>query len=260
MSIELFGPRDYPALRRAGRVAAATLEHVGERLRAGVSTAEVDAWVREDTARRGGKPSQLGYRPAPDMPPFPGAVCVSIDDVVCHGVPSADRRIHSGAIVNVDVTTEIGGFHGDTSRTFVVGEATPEARHVVSVAERCLAAGIAVVRPGVRLGEIGAAIQALAMREGCSVVREYCGHGIGRVMHCEPQIPHVGRRGTGLRLRPGMAFTIEPMINLGGPEVEHAGDGWTVVTRDGSLSAQFEHTLLVTAEGVEVLTQFSPGD
>jgi methionyl aminopeptidase len=258
MSIELFGPRDYPALRRAGRVAAATLEYVGQRLRAGISTADVDAWVREDTARRGGRPSQLGYRPAPDQPAFPGAVCVSIDDVVCHGVPSPDRRINEGSIVNVDVTTQIGGFHGDTSRTFVIGEATPEARHVVSVAQRCLMAGIAVVRPGARLGEIGAAIEGLARREGCSVVREYGGHGIGRVMHCEPHIPHVGRPGTGLRLRAGMAFTIEPMVNLGRAEVEHAADGWTVVTRDGSLSAQFEHTLLVTSDGVEVLTRLSP--
>jgi methionyl aminopeptidase len=258
MSIELFGARDYPALRRAGRVAAATLRHVGERLRPGVSTADVDAWVREDTARRGATPSQLGYRASPEGPAFPAAVCVSMDDVVCHGVPSPERVLYPGAIVNVDVTSKIGGFHGDTSRTFVVGEASREAMHVVSVAERCLAAGIAVVRPGVRLGDIGAVIQELAEREGCSVVRDYGGHGIGRTMHGEPHIPHVGRRGTGLRLEAGMVFTIEPMINLGAPEVVAAGDGWTVLTRDGSLSAQFEHTLLVTPGGVEVLTCAEP--
>jgi methionyl aminopeptidase len=258
MSIELFGPRDYPALRRAGRVAAATLQYVGERLRAGISTADVDAWVREDTARRGGIPSQLGYRPAPDVPAFPAAVCVSVDDVVCHGLPSAERVLCSGAIVNVDVTTRIGGFHGDTSRTFVIGEGSREALHVVSVAQRCLLAGIAAVRPGGRLGDIGAAIVELAEREGCSVVREYGGHGIGRTMHAEPHVPHVGRRGTGPRVKPGMVFTIEPMINFGAPDVVHAADGWTVRTRDGSLSAQFEHTLLVTADGVEVLTAVAP--
>jgi len=160
-----------------------------------------------------------------------------------------------GGIVNVDVTTELGGFHGDTSQTFVIGNASAQARHVVDVARRCLDAGIAQVRPGARLGDIGAAIEGLARREGCSVVRDFGGHGIGRSMHSEPHVPHYGRQGTGLRLRAGMVFTIEPMINLGGPEVEMLDDGWTVVTRDRSLSAQFEHTLLVTAEGAEVLTR-----
>lgn len=254
MSIELFGVRDHSALRRAGQTAAATLSYVGSQLRPGISSAEVDAWVRADTARRGGKPSQLGYRPAPHLPAFPGAVCVSIDDVVCHGMPSPDRRLREGSIVNVDVTTEIGGFHGDTSRTFVIGQGSPEALHVVGVASRCLDVGISRVRPGARLHDIGAAIEELAKSEGCSVVREYGGHGIGRVMHCEPHIPHHGRAGTGLRLRAGMVFTIEPMINLGEPDVELTDDGWTVVTRDGSLSAQFEHTVLVTADGVEILT------
>lgn len=254
MSIEIFGPESHPALRRAGRVAAATLQHVVGRLRAGVSGAQIDAWVREDTRRRGGRPSQLGYRPSWDHPPFPAAVCVSIDDVVCHGVPSRRQTLAEGAIVNVDVTTEIGGFHGDTSRTVVIGEASAEARHVVDVARRCLEAGIRVVRPGARLGDIGAAIEEIATREGCSVVRDFGGHGVGRTMHCDPHVPHHGRRGTGLRLRPGMVFTIEPMINLGSPELELDADGWTVRTRDGSLSAQFEHSVLVTQDGVEILT------
>ena len=258
MSIELFGPETYPALRRAGRVAAATLRHVAVQLRPGIHTAQIDAWVREDTARRGGRPSQLGYRPAPDMPPFPAVVCVSVDDVVCHGVPSARVRLAEGAIVNVDVTTEIGGFHGDTSQTFVIGEATAEARHVVDVSRRCLDAGIRVVRPGARIGDIGAAIEEIAKQEGCSVVRDFCGHGVGRTMHCEPQVPHYGRRGTGLRMRAGMVFTIEPMINLGGPDVELDADGWTVRTRDGSLSAQFEHSVLVTSDGFEILTVMEP--
>jgi methionyl aminopeptidase len=254
VSIELFGPRDYAALRAAGRAAADTLSYVAARLRPGVSTADVDTWVRDDTARRGGTPSQLGYQPAPNIAPFPGAVCVSIDDVVCHGVPVPGRRLWPGCIANVDVTTELGGFHGDTSRTFVIGEGSAEACHVVSVAQRCLWAGIARVRPGARLGDIGAAIEELAQREGCSVVREYGGHGIGRTMHCAPHVPHYGRAGTGLRLKPGMVFTIEPMINLGAPDVVSSDDGWTVMTRDGSLSAQFEHTVLVTPEGVEILT------
>lgn len=260
MSIELFGPESHPALRRAGRVAAATLQHVAGRLRAGVTSAQIDAWVREDTRRRGGRPSQLGYRVSRDIPPFPGAVCVSIDDVVCHGIPSPRARLAEGSIVNVDVTTEIGGFHGDTSQTFVIGEASAEARHVVDVARRCLDAGIRVVRPGARLGDIGAAIEEIAKREGCSVVRDFGGHGVGRSMHCEPHVPHYGRAGTGLRLKAGMVFTIEPMINLGSAEVEFADDGWTVRTRDGSLSAQFEHSVLVTHDGVEILTLPGPAE
>jgi methionyl aminopeptidase len=258
VSIELFGPETYPALRRAGRVAAATLRHVAGRLRPGINAAQIDAWVREDTRQRGGRPSQLDYRPSPGHAPFPAAVCVSIDDVVCHGVPSADRRLDDGAIVNVDVTTEIGGFHGDTSQTFIIGEASSEARRVVDVARRCLDAGIRVVRPGARLGDIGAAIEEIARAEGCSVVRDFGGHGVGRRMHSEPHVPHHGRRGTGLRLKAGMVFTIEPMINLGSAEVVLDDDGWTVRTRDGSLSAQFEHSVLVTAEGFEILTLMEP--
>ncbi len=255
MAIELFNAEDVEKLRRAGRAAAATLAHVAERIRVGVSSADIDGWVREDTARRGGRPSQLGYRPSPAMPAFSGACCVSIDHEVCHGVPSASRRLCAGSIVNVDITTELAGFHGDTSRTFCVGEASPEALHVVDVAERCLRAGIARVRPGARLGEIGYAIEQLAEREGCSVVRDYGGHGIGRQMHCEPHVLHVGRPDRGLRLKAGMVFTVEPMINLGRAEVMTEGNQWTVVTLDGSLSAQFEHTILVTTEGAEILTE-----
>jgi methionyl aminopeptidase len=163
-------------------------------------------------------------------------------------------RLEDGDIVNVDVTTELDGFHGDTSCTFVLGEVSPEAKHVVSVARRCLEAGISRVRPGARLGDIGAAVEELAVREGCSVVREFGGHGIGRVMHAEPHVPHHGPPGVGPRLRAGMVLTIEPMVNFGGPDIVQREDGWSVVTRDGSLSAQFEHTVLVTETGVEVLT------
>lgn len=248
MSVEIFGRVEHAALRRAGSVAAETLAFIGRRIAPGITTADIDRWVREDTAARGGKPSQLGYQG------FPAAVCTSRNEVVCHGIPSPQTRLAPGDIVNVDVTTEIGGFHGDTSATFFIGEPSAEARHVVTVARRCRDAGIAAVRDGARLGDVGAAIDELARAEGCSVVRDYGGHGIGRVMHAPPHVAHTGARGTGMRLRAGMAFTIEPMVNLGAPEVRLLPDGWTVVTADGRLSAQFEHTVLVTRDGCEVLT------
>jgi methionyl aminopeptidase len=248
MSIQLLGAADVVAMRRAGRAAATTLAAVAARLGPGVSTAEIDAWVREDTRRRGGRPSQLGYHG------FPAAVCTSRNAVVCHGIPSTTERLAAGDIVNVDVTTELGGFHGDTSATFFVGTPSVDARHVVETARRCRDAGIAAVRAGARLGDVGAVIEELAAREGCSVVREFGGHGIGRSMHESPHVAYVGPRGSGLRLREGMAITIEPMINLGRPDVRQLDDGWTIVTADGSLSAQFEHTVLVTREGCEILT------
>lgn len=248
MSVEIFGPRDLPAFRRAGRVAAETLAHVAARLAPGVTTADIDAWVREDTARRGGSPSQLGYHG------FPAAVCTSRNDIVCHGIPKRDERLEDGDIVNVDVTTHIGGFHGDTSATFCIGTVSADARRLVDIARACRDAGIAVVREGARLGDIGAAIEELARKEGVSVVREVGGHGIGRTMHADPHVAHHGKRGSGMRLRAGMAITIEPMVNAGGAAVRHHDDGWTISTADGSLSAQFEHTILVTREGSEILT------
>ncbi|XXF76946.1 type I methionyl aminopeptidase [Myxococcaceae bacterium GXIMD 01537] len=248
MGIPLLTGTEVERLRRAGQAAAGTLAAVAERLVPGVATADIDAWVREDTARRGGAPSQLGYHG------FPAAVCTSRNHVVCHGIPSQHERLAPGDIVNVDVTTCLDGFHGDTSATFFIGEVSAEARHVVDVARRCREAGIAVVRHGARLGDIGAAIEELARKEGCSVVEEFGGHGIGRLMHLPPHVSHVGRRGTGIKLRAGMALTIEPMVNLGRPGIRVLPDRWTVVTEDGSLSAQFEHTVLVTREGCEVLT------
>lgn len=236
-------------MRRAGQVAARTLSWVGARLRPGMTTADIDRLVRQDTRRRGATPSQLGYHG------FPAAVCTSVDDVVCHGIPSEAVALRPGAIVGVDVTSQLDGFHGDNCATFVIGEATAEARHVVEVARRCRDAGIAEVRDGARLGDIGAAIEALAMAEGCSIVREVGGHGIGRAMHQPPHVSHFGRRGTGRRLREGMAITIEPMVNLGGAAIVHDPDGWTIRTADGSLSAQFEHTVLVTKRGCEILTR-----
>ncbi len=248
MTVELYGPREVAALRRAGEATAATLAFIGDRLRPGVTTAHIDAWVREHTRQLGGTPSQLGYKG------FPASVCTSRNHVVCHGIPRADEVLRPGDIINIDVTTGLGGFHGDTSATFVIGDASDEALHVVDVARRCRDAGIATIRDGARLGDIGAAVAELAERLGCSVVRDYGGHGIGRQMHMEPHVPHFGRRGSGLRLRAGMVLTVEPMINLGTPEVRMLDDGWTVVTADGRLSAQFEHTVLVTREGVEILT------
>ncbi len=254
MAIELYGPRHAKALRHAGRTAALTLRHVGERLKSGLTTADIDAMVRRDTETRGGIPSQLGYDG------FPAAVCTSLNSVVCHGIPSKQVKLVRGDIINVDVTTEISGFHGDTSETFFIDDSddvSAEAKHVVDVSRRCLAAGISVVRDGSRVGDIGAAISELAHAEGCSVVEGVGGHGIGRKMHMEPHIPHHGRAGTGVRLRTGMVFTIEPMINLGSPAIVFLPDGWTIQTEDGSLSAQFEHTVWVTDTGCEVLTELS---
>jgi len=248
MALELLGSAEAAAMRRAGRAAAETLAAVAARIGPGVSTGEIDAWVRADTRRRGGRPSQLGFEG------FPAAVCTSRNAVVCHGIPSPHERLADGDIINIDVTTELDGFHGDTSATIFVGAPSAEARHVVETARRCRDAGIAAVRAGARLGDIGAAIEELATREGCSVVRELGGHGIGRAMHQLLHVPHFGQRGAGLRLREGMAITIEPMINLGGPGVRRLDDGWTIVTTDGSLSAQFEHTVLVTRDGCEILT------
>jgi methionyl aminopeptidase len=253
VAIEIHDARAIARLRSAGRAAAETLALVGSRIAEGVSTADIEAWVREETKRQGGKPSQLGYHG------FPAAVCTSRNAVVCHGIPRRADILQPGDIVNVDVTTMLDGFHGDTSATFIIGDASPEARHVVDVARRCRDAGIAVVRDGARLGDIGAAIEELARKEGCSVVRDFGGHGIGREMHLDPHVAHTGRGGTGLRLKAGMAITIEPMINLGSPEVRMLDDGWTVVTADGRLSAQFEHTIVVTREGCEVMTgEYAP--
>jgi methionyl aminopeptidase len=248
MGIERYGSLELAVLRGAGRIAAQTLASIGERLTVGMSTRQIDQLVREDTARRGGHPSQLGYQG------FPAAVCTSRNHVVCHGIPSEREHLTEGDIVNVDVTTEWEGFHGDTSATFKIGAVSAEAERLVEVARRCMWAGIEQVRPNVRFGDVGAAIEELATSEGYSVVRDFGGHGIGRRMHMDPHVAHVGPRGSGLRLKPGMTFTIEPMINQRGPTVRLLNDGWTVVTADGGLSAQFEHTVYVTHQGYEVLT------
>lgn len=235
-------------MRAAGRVAAETLRSVGARLAIGMTTADIDRLVREDTARRGATPSQLGYHG------FPGAVCTSPNDVVCHGIPRDDAVLREGDIVSVDVTSCFEGWHGDTCRTFAIGRPTPERAHVMDVAKRCCELGISIARDGARLGDLGHAVEELARAEGCSVVREVGGHGIGRKMHLPPHVSFFGAKGTGRRLREGMAITIEPIIVLGEPDIVMDDDGWTMRTSDGSPAAQYEHTILVTRKGAEVLT------
>ncbi len=231
-------------------MAAATLSRVGAALRPGMTGGELDALVRRDTAERGARPAQLGYHG------FPAAVCVSVNDVACHGIPRATEVLAPGDLVSVDVTSELGGWHGDTCATFALEPLGPDAAHLLATAERCRAVGIAVLRDGARLGDVGHACGELARREGCSVVTEVGGHGIGRRMHQPPHVHHVGRRGTGRRLRAGVALTVEPILVLGNDaSVVLDDDGWTMRTRAGALSAQFEHTVLVTAEGAEVLTR-----
>lgn len=249
MSIEIKSAKEIEAMRIAGQMAAETLVMIGEKLHAGMSTEEINTLVHEDTIRRGARPAPLNYRG------FPKSVCTSINDVVCHGIPD-DQVIKNGDIINVDITTFFNGFHGDTSATFYIGTPTAQARRVVEVARRSLELGIAEVREGARLGDIGAAIQEYVEAQECTVVRDFVGHGIGRRFHEDPQVKHYGKRGTGERLKAGMIFTIEPMVNLGSFEVViDPVDKWTVTTADGSLSAQFEHTCLVTKTGVEILTK-----
>jgi methionyl aminopeptidase len=249
VAIEIKSAKEIEAMRVSCLMAAETLVLVGEKLRAGMSTEEINTLVHEDTVRRGARPSPLNYKG------FPKSVCTSINDVVCHGIP--DKRVlKDGDIINVDITTFYDGFHGDTSATFYIGTPSQEARLVTETARRALELGIAEVREGARLGDIGAAIQEYVEAQGCSVVRDFVGHGIGRRFHEDPQVKHYGKRGTGERLKAGMIFTIEPMVNIGRFEVVvDPVDKWTVTTADGSLSAQFEHTCLVTKAGVEVLTK-----
>jgi methionyl aminopeptidase len=249
MGIETFSESSIAKLRAAGRAAAAILDVLETHVEPGITTGHLDRLARVELRRRGARSSVLGHHG------FPAAICTSRNRIVCHGIPSEGERLESGDILNVDVCVEVEGFHGDTSRTIAVGDLAADAKTTVDLARRCLASGLGEVRAGAWMGAIGAAIESVANQGGCSVVHELGGHGIGREMHCPPHVPHIGRRGTGVRLRAGMAFTVEPMINLGGPEVRTLDDGWTIVTADGSLSAQFEHTVLVTLTGCEVLTR-----
>ncbi|MEM6928745.1 MAG: type I methionyl aminopeptidase [Myxococcota bacterium] len=241
-------------MRRAGAAAARTLDVACAAAAPGLTTLAIDDVVVRDTAARGGHCAQHGHR-VPGAPPFPGHVCTSRNHVVCHGVPTSREVLEDGDILNIDVTTRLDGWHGDTSRTIHIGRPSPEGAHVVQVAERALAAGIAAVRPGAPLAAIGAAIEAVVHPQGCSIVREVCGHGIGRAMHQAPPVPHYEDEGSSFTLEVGLCFTIEPMVCLGRPEIEILEDGWTVVTRDRRWSAQAEHTLVVTEDGAEILTR-----
>lgn len=246
-AIKLYGEDGFAGMRRAGRLAAECLDALAAFVTPGRTTREIDEFVYAFGADRDALPATLNYRG------YPKSCCTSLNHVVCHGIPD-DKPLRDGDILNIDVTYVLDGWHGDSSRMFVAGEAKRAAERLIEVTYRSMMAGITAVRPGATTGDIGAAIQNHAERERCSVVRDFCGHGVGRLFHDAPNILHYGRRGEGVELRPGMIFTIEPMINLGRPGVKVLGDGWTAVTRDRSLSAQFEHTVGVTQTGCEIFT------
>lgn len=249
MTITILTPQEIEKMRAVGRLAATQLEMIEEYVRPGITTGELDRICHEYTVQQQEAiPAPLNYRG------FPKSICTSVNHVVCHGIPSDDKVLKDGDIVNIDVTLIKEGYHGDTSKTFFVGKPSVLAERLVTVTQQCLYKGIRTVRPGARLGDIGHAIQTLAEKNRFSVVREYCGHGIGKVFHDEPQVLHYGKRDTGVELKPGMAFTIEPMINAGKAAVRLLPDDWTVVTRDHKLTAQWEHTILVTETGYEILT------
>jgi len=248
MAITIKTPQEIAKMRTAGRLAAKVLDMIAPKVTAGVTTGELDQICHDYIVNElNAIPAPLHYRG------FPKSICTSVNHVVCHGIPG-DKKLKNGDVVNIDITVIKDGYHGDTSRMFFIGKPSILAKRLAQVSRECLYEGIEIVRPGVRLGDIGHVIQQLAESHHFSVVREYCGHGIGREFHEEPQVLHYGVPGTGIELVPGMTFTIEPMINAGGKETRLLSDNWTVVTRDHSLSAQWEHTILVTENGHEILT------
>jgi methionyl aminopeptidase len=246
--IVILSTREIEKMRTVGRLAAQLLQHLEPMVKPGVTTLQLNDEAERWTQAHGAKSAPLGYKG------YPKSICTSVNEVVCHGIPHARQILKDGDIINIDVTLIVDGYHGDTSKTFFVGTPSPKAQKLVEVTEECRRRGIAEVKPGAKIGDIGAAIQEYAESQGFSVVRDFVGHGISNVFHTAPDIPHYGVRGKGKRLRPGMVFTIEPMINEGTWEVEVLDDGWTAVTRDRRLSAQCEHTLAVTEDGVEILT------
>ncbi|MBT3552888.1 MAG: type I methionyl aminopeptidase [Rhodospirillaceae bacterium] len=239
-------------MRKAGRLAAETLDMIGEHVTPGVTTERLDALCAEFVADRGGISAPMNYRG------FPKSICTSVNHVVCHGIPG-DKVLLDGDVVNIDVTPILDGWHGDSSRMYPVGETSIKANRLIDITYESMMKGIAVVKPGATVGDIGHAIESFVSPYRYSVVRDFCGHGLGRIFHDAPNILHFGRPGQGTRLREGMFFTIEPMINIGRPEVKILGDGWTAVTKDRSLSAQFEHSIGVTADGFEIFT-LSPAE
>ncbi|MBE9200741.1 MULTISPECIES: type I methionyl aminopeptidase [unclassified Nodularia (in: cyanobacteria)] len=246
--IVILSTRELDKMRQAGRLAGQLLQHLEPMVKPGVTTLQLNDEAERWTQAHGAKSAPLGYKG------YPKSICTSVNEVVCHGIPNARQILKEGDIINIDVTLIVDGYHGDTSKTFLVGTPSPKAQKLVEVTEECRRLGIAEVKPGAKIGDIGAAIQEYAEAQGFSVVRDFVGHGISNIFHTAPDIPHYGTRGKGKRLRAGMVFTIEPMINVGTWEVEVLDDGWTAVTRDRQLSAQCEHTLAVTEDGVEILT------
>ncbi|MCS6892060.1 MAG: type I methionyl aminopeptidase [Rhodovarius sp.] len=245
--IPIHAPEDFEGMRRAGRLAAECLDMIGPHVRPGITTGELDRLIHEFILDHGAIPATLGYRG------YTKSSCTSVNHVVCHGIPG-ERALQEGDIINIDVTVILDGWHGDTSRMFTAGQPSLKARLLIDVTYEAMMRGIAAVRPGARLGDIGHAIQSYVEKHRFSVVRDFCGHGIGRTFHAPPNVLHFGRPGEGPELKPGMFFTIEPMVNAGRPEVKILDDGWTAVTRDRSLSAQFEHMVGVTEDGVEIFT------
>lgn len=249
MSVSIKTSADIEKMRIAGRMAADVLEMIEPHVIAGVTTAEIDRICHDYIVNeQQAIPACLNYKG------FPKSICTSVNHVICHGIPSEKKVLKNGDSINIDVTVIFDGFHGDTSKMYFVGKPTTHAERLVKITQECLYKGIALVRPGCRLGDIGHVIQQHAEANYYTIVKEYCGHGIGRVFHEDPQVVHYGRPGTGMELKEGMTFTIEPMVNAGKPHTKLKRDGWTVETKDGRLSAQWEHTLAVTANGVEVLT------
>ncbi len=250
-TIKLHGPEGFDGMRAAGQCAAEVLDALIAHVVPGVTTGELDDIVRAHMLRKGAVPATLGYRG------FTHSCCTSINHVVCHGIPG-DKRLRDGDIVNIDVTTILNGWHGDTSRMFLVGDVPIKARRLVDVTYECMMLGIEQARPGNTMGDVASAIQRHAERHRYGVVRDFCGHGLGRMFHDAPEVVHAGKPGSGPELRPGMFFTIEPMINIGRADVKMLDDGWTAVTRDKTLSAQFEHSVGITESGCEIFTR-SPG-
>lgn len=251
-TIKLHGPAAFEGMRKAGRLAAEILDALAPLVVPGARTDDLDDVVRQMTLDGGAVPATLGYRG------YTHSCCISINHVVCHGIPS-EKTLKDGDIVNIDVTPLLDGWHGDTSRMYLVGDVPLKAKRLVDVTYECLMIGIDQAKPGARLGDIGAAIQAHAEKQRYGVVREFCGHGLGRLFHDAPEVVHAARAGTGPELKPGMFFTIEPMINLGKPGVKILEDGWTAFTRDRSLSAQFEHSIGITEDGCEIFTASPKG-
>ena len=249
-TIVLLSKREIEKMRRVGRLAAKLLHHLEPLVEPGITTLELDKEAERWTKAHGARSAPLGYHG------FPKSICTSINEVICHGIPNEKQVLKEGDIINIDVTPILDGYHGDTSKTFFIGTPSPVAKKLVEVTEKCMYLGIAEVKPGNKIGDIGAAIQEYAEAEGFSVVRDFVGHGVSNIFHTAPQIPHYGIRGKGKKLRAGMVFTIEPMINEGTWEGVVLDDGWTAITKDGKLSAQFEHTVAVTETGVEILTQY----